>query len=139
MAIAIQCANCAFTYGLQDEDIHYAGALCPQCHTMAPRVHVEVDLPEAPTRPHWVVIDALRQRIAGPFTDPMAAERWIMAHFPLGHPRGPLDVVRDTPEPPRTSSRRSTPVQREPVPALIDALDVTLALWIAQAMLDSRT
>jgi hypothetical protein len=135
--IAIQCANCAFTYGFfEDDDVRRWSRPCPQCHTAAPRVYVEVDPPPSPL---WIVVDQLRQTVAGPFTDPAAAHRWIMAHFPLGHPRGPLDVVRDTPEPPRTSSRRSTPVQREPVPALIDALDVTLALWIAQAMLDSRT
>jgi hypothetical protein len=88
MATAIQCAQCGFTYGFTDEEIRYAGFVCPSCKTTAPRVEVEVDL--------------------------------------LG-PHAAVDYLR------RPAAAGAQPVEPERVPALIDALDVRLALWIAQS------
>jgi hypothetical protein len=93
VATAIQCAQCGFMYGFTNEEIRYIGFVCPSCKTAAPRVEVEVDLP-----------------------DPQAA----------------VDYLR------RPATAGTQPVEPERVPALIDALDVRLALWIAQSMLSSK-
>jgi hypothetical protein len=88
MAMAIQCAQCGFTYGFTNEEIRYTGFVCPSCKTTAPRVEVEVDLPG---------------------------------------PQDAVDYLR------RPATAGAQPVEPERVPALLDALDVRLALWIAQS------
>lgn len=138
MAAAIQCEACGFLYGYADEGIEYTVVTCPRCTAPARRVVVDVDLvtPGTDHGESWIVASRFGRVIAGPFTSPDAAERWIVVNTMWDHPAGRLDVVRMSVNGRGSGrmARRPCTAERERVPALIDALDVQLALWIAHSM-----
>jgi len=87
------------------------------------------------TRDPWFVIDRAGHAIAGSFTSPASARRWITVNQFWDHPRGPLDVAcrwTGTTLPPPAIC--IVGVTREVVPVLIDSFDVQVALWIGQSM-----
>jgi hypothetical protein len=138
-------------YAFKGDGIEFPSRLCPQCHTSAPMVEVDVDLPgEAiPEAEYgWFVVDRSGTSIAGPFGGEGDGYRWIMRNNVRtdDYPRDSVSVSY-LPIPRRAStaaapsencspncSRRGS-VAPETIPAFIDGLDVMLALWIAQATL----
>jgi hypothetical protein len=154
VAIAITCRDCGFVYALKGDGVEFPGRVCPQCHAYAAMVEVDIDLPGEPMPEAdygWFVVDRIGTPISGPFGGKGDGYRWVMRHglrtddYPrdslsvsyLPFPRWALATAAASG---RGSTRRSPrkAVRPEPIPALIDALDVTLALWIAQASLSDE-
>jgi phage FluMu protein Com len=141
MATAIRCALCGFTFGFIGDGVEYLGFVCPQCRAAAPRIAVEVE-PKSRSETgrvgQWAVVDRLGEPVAGPFLSAEDAMRWIARNRLWDYPRGPLDISI----PPAVAGCWAGParpaIERERVPALIDHLDVQLALWIAEAMLEPQ-
>lgn len=155
MPIAITCRDCGFVYAFKGDGVEFPGRLCPQCHAYAAMVEVDVDLsgeaiPEADYG--WFVVDRIGGPVSGPFGGKGDGYRWIMRHGIRSddYPRDSVSVAY-LPIPRWASATAATSgsgsarcsqrgsVCPEPIPALIDALDVTLALWIAQASLPDET
>jgi hypothetical protein len=68
---------------------------------------------------------------------PLQSDRCEGEHASMRHYYSPLYREVDDPVESQSQPAAPTPVRPERVPALIDALDCLLALWVAEATLDA--